>query len=153
LRGAPPAPESPASPGDTIAFDELDTQLAAGAGLARASQHPLGGWSVPREVVKTGSRASGPNLKMVAILGDEMEPTFRMNDRVLVDTLDPRPSPSGVFMVWDGMSLVMRRIEIVPGSSPVRLRVSTDNPKYQPAERLLAETLIQGRVIAKWSWV
>jgi transcriptional regulator with XRE-family HTH domain len=139
--------------GDTVAFDELDTPLASGAGLDRASQHPLGGWSVPRDVIKTGSRNAGANLKMLTILGDEMEPTFRMNDRILVDTSDTRPSPAGVFVVWDGMSLVVRRIEMIAGSEPVRLRVSTDSPKYQPVERLHAETLIQGRVIARWSWI
>jgi phage repressor protein C with HTH and peptisase S24 domain len=139
--------------GDAVTFDELDTPLASGAGLDRASENPLGGWSVPREVIKIGSRSAGANLKMLTILGDEMEPTFRMNDRILVDTSDTRPSPAGVFVVWDGMSLVVRRIEMLAGSEPVRLRVSTDSPKYQPVERLHAETLIQGRVIARWSWI
>jgi len=139
--------------GDAVTFDELDTPLAAGAGLDRASEHALGAWSVPRDVIKIGSRTAGANLKMLTILGDEMEPTFRMNDRILVDTSDIRPSPAGVFVVWDGMSLVVRRIEMIAGSEPVRLRVSTDSPKYQPVERLHAETLIQGRVIARWSWI
>jgi transcriptional regulator with XRE-family HTH domain len=139
--------------GDAVTFDELDTPLASGAGLDRASEHPLGGWSVPRDVIKIGSRAAGGNLKMLTILGDEMEPTFRMNDRILVDTSDTRPSPAGVFVVWDGMSLVVRRIEMIAGSEPVRLRVSTDSAKYQAVERLHAETLIQGRVIARWSWI
>jgi transcriptional regulator with XRE-family HTH domain len=142
---------SPAA--DTVIFDELDPQLAAGAGLQRASQHPLGSWSVPRDVLRAGSRTAGAALKMLTVLGDEMEPTFRLNDRILVDTADRRPSPAGVFMVWDGISLVLRRVEITAGSEPVRLRISTDSPRYQPVERLHAETLIQGRVIARWSWV
>lgn len=159
LRTAPAvrAPREPTETrglkGDAVTFDELDTPLASGAGLDRASQHALGAWSVPREVIKIGSRADGANLKMLTILGDEMEPTFRMNDRILVDTADTRPSPAGIFVVWDGMSLVVRRIDMIAGSQPVRLRVSTDSPKYQPVERLHAETLIQGRVIARWSWI
>ncbi|HEY5211105.1 MAG TPA: helix-turn-helix domain-containing protein [Stellaceae bacterium] len=138
---------------DAVAFDELDTQLVTGAGIERAGQHPLGSWNVPREVLKTGSRAAGAALKMLAVQTDEMEPTFHMNDRVLVDTSDTRPSPAGIFVVWDGLALVMRRIEIVSGSEPVMLRITTDNPRYQPAERLMAETLIQGRAIARWSWI
>ena len=108
---------------------------------------------MPRDVIKIGSRGAGANLKMLTILGDDMEPTLRMNDRILVDTSDKRPSPAGVFVVWDGMSVVVRRVEMIAGSEPVRLRVSTDSPKYQPVERLHAETLIQGRVIARWSWI
>lgn len=138
---------------DAVSVDELDTQLASGAGISRAAQHPLTRWSLPREVIKTGARAASADLKMLTILGDEMEPGLRMNDRILIDTSDTRPSPAGIFVVWDGMSLVVRRIELVPGSEPVLLRISTDNPKYQTVERGLAETLIQGRVIAKWSWV
>ncbi len=164
LEGPPPLRNMPAArqprgelqetrAGDTVTFDELDTPLASGAGLERASQHALGAWSVPRDVIKIGSRGAGANLKMLTILGDDMEPTLRMNDRILVDTSDKRPSPAGVFVVWDGMSVVVRRVEMIAGSEPVRLRVSTDSPKYQPVERLHAETLIQGRVIARWSWI
>jgi DNA-binding XRE family transcriptional regulator len=148
---SPRARRAPAA--ETLTFDELDAQLAAGAGLQRASQHPLGSWSVPREILRAASRNAGAALKMLTVLGDEMDPTFRINDRILVDTADTRPSPAGVFMVWDGISLVLRRIEITAGSEPVRLRISTDSPRYQPVERLHAETLIQGRVIARWSWV
>lgn len=165
LEGPPPLRNVPATrssreptetrgaTGAVVTFDELDTPLATGAGLDRASQHALGAWSIPTEVVKIGSRTAGANLKMLAVLGDEMEPTLRMNDRILVDTSDLRPSPAGVFVVWDGMSLVVRRIEMIAGSEPVRLRITTDSPRYQPVERLHAETLIQGRVIARWSWI
>jgi transcriptional regulator with XRE-family HTH domain len=156
LRNVPAARSSRelrAQGSDAVTFDELDTPLASGAGLDRASEHPLGGWSVPRDVIKIGSRSAGANLKMLTILGDEMEPTFRMNDRILVDTSDTRPSPAGVFVVWDGMSLVVRRVEMIAGSEPVHLRISTDSPRYQAVERLHAETLIQGRVIARWSWI
>jgi len=144
---------APSTGRDTVSVEELDTNLALGAGIARASQHPRAQWSLPRDVVKLGTHIVGGNLKMLAVLGDEMEPALRMNDRILVDTAETRPSPAGIFVVWDGMSLVLRRIEIVQGSEPVMLRISTDNPHYETAERRLAETLIQGRVIAKWSWL
>ncbi|HEX4112208.1 MAG TPA: helix-turn-helix domain-containing protein [Stellaceae bacterium] len=159
LRNAPaaraprPTRESRGNENEVIAFDELDTKLVTGAGLQRAGQHPQGTWIVPREALKTGSRIARDNLKMLAVLTDEMEPTFHMNDRILVDTSDTKPSPAGVFVVWDGLSLVVRRIEIVAGSEPVKVRISTDNPRYQPVERLMAETLIQGRAVARWSWV
>jgi transcriptional regulator with XRE-family HTH domain len=150
----PPAPPiAPAIGRDTVTVEELDTNLAAGAGIARASLHPLAQWTLPRDAIKLGSRAAGGNLKILAVLGDDMEPSLRLNDRILVDTADTRPSPAGIFVVWDGMSLVLRRIDIVMGSEPVMLRIGADNPQYQPVERRLAETLIQGRVIARWSWV
>jgi len=149
-----PAPRAPRAeiPAD-IVVDELDSRLAGGAGLARASETPLREWHIPRDIVRQGSTAGSASLKMISVVGDDMEPALRFPDRVLVDTADTQPSPPGIFLVWDGMSLILRRIEIVPGSEPILLRISADNPKYQPIERRLAETVIQGRVLAKWSWV
>jgi transcriptional regulator with XRE-family HTH domain len=152
---APPAPPTiaPNIGRDAVPVEELDTRLAGGAGIARASQHPLAEWSLPRDVIKLGTRSAQGNLKMLAVLGDEMEPTLRINDRVLVDTADTRPSPAGIFLVWDGVSLVLRRVELVMGCEPEMVRIAADNPHYQSVERRLAETLIQGRAVAKWSWL
>ncbi|MGH6990333.1 MAG: S24 family peptidase [Stellaceae bacterium] len=150
----PPLPViAPAIGRETVTVEELDTNLAVGAGIGRASQHPMAEWGLPRGAIKLGTRAAGGNLKMLAVLGDEMEPTLRINDRILVDTAATRPNPAGIFLVWDGMSLVLRRVETVIGSDPQMLHIAADNPRYPPAERRLAETLIQGRVIARWSWL
>jgi transcriptional regulator with XRE-family HTH domain len=138
---------------DAIAIDELDIQLAGGAGISRASQHPLAEWSLPRAALRAGAKAAEASLKMLKIAGDEMEPTFRAGDHVLIDSADTRPTAPGIFVIWDGMALVFRRLEMIAGSEPAALRIAADNPKYPPAERRLAETLIQGRVIGKWSWV
>jgi phage repressor protein C with HTH and peptisase S24 domain len=62
-------------------------------------------------------------LQPFAIIGDSMEPTFRSRDLVVVDTCDTTPSPPGLFVIWDGLGLVAKRVEIVAG----RARVTADN--------------------------
>ena len=81
-----------------------------------------------------------------------MTPTFNPLDRVMVDLSDQTPSPPGVFVIWDGLGLVVKRVEHLAHSDPPRVRITSDNPKYQPYERILGEAYIQGRVLGKWYW-
>ena len=67
-------------------------------------------------------------------------------DRVIIDTADRRPSPPGPFAVFDGIGLVVKLVEVVPQTDPVRLRLSSRNPSYQPYEVIEGEAHIIGRV-------
>ncbi|MGH7746171.1 MAG: S24 family peptidase, partial [Candidatus Dormibacteria bacterium] len=88
---------------------------------------------------------------ILPVKGDSMEPTLRPGQRVMVDTSDQRPSPSGLFVVWDGLGSVVKRIQYVPHSDPPRVRIISDNPAGgDPYERLLEEAYIQGRVVGSW---
>jgi len=87
------------------------------------------------------------------MIGDSMEPTLQAGQRVLVDTGDRNPSPPGVFVVWAGLGLVIKRVQMLPQSEPPRVKISPDNLKYDPYERALAEAYIQGRVIGQWRWL
>jgi hypothetical protein len=71
----------------------------------------------------------------------------------MVDTGDVRPSPPGVFVVWDGLGFVVKRVEFMVHSDPPKVKITSDNPKYTPYERVLGEAYIQGRVLGKWLWV
>lgn len=82
-----------------------------------------------------------------------MEPDLPAGTRVVVDTSDKVPTPPGVFVVWDGLGLVAKRIEHIPFSEPPRIKLSSDNPKYSPYEVTLEEAHIQGRVMGRWRWM
>jgi phage repressor protein C with HTH and peptisase S24 domain len=67
-------------------------------------------------------------------------------DTVLVDLSRKSPSPAGIFVLHDGLSLVAKRLEHVPMSEPPRLRIISDNPHYAPYECLASEVTIVGRI-------
>lgn len=94
----------------------------------------------------------GARLAVVRVEGDSMEPDYLSGDRVLVDLSRSLPSPPGVFVVWDGMGMVLKRLELVIGGMPRRVRLSSINPAYTAYEVPLPELHISGRVIGKWMW-
>lgn len=81
-----------------------------------------------------------------------MEPDYLSGDRVLVDLSRRMPTPPGVFVVWDGLGLVLKRLELVIGATPRKVRLSSVNPAYLPYEVPHEELHISGRVIGKWMW-
>ncbi len=50
-------------------------------------------------------------------------------------------------MLWDGNGLVVKRIEVVQGQEPHRLRLISANPDYAPYSCLADEAHIAGKVV------
>ncbi|HLJ63015.1 MAG TPA: LexA family transcriptional regulator [Stellaceae bacterium] len=134
---------------------ELDVRASAGGGseLVGEERAIVAHWQVPSGIVRHFSGAADADLRIISVLGDSMEPTLIPGQRILVDAGDKTPSPPGVFVVWDGLGLVVKRLEVLPQSDPPRVRISSDNAKYAPYERTLDEAHIQGRVIGQWRWL
>ncbi len=139
--------------GRILRIPELDVRAAAGNGLVGESAKIVDEWALPSGVVRHYSTAPASDLRIITVLGDSMEPTLQPGQRVLVDTGDRNPSPPGVFVVWDGLGLVVKRCQVIPHSEPPRVRITSDNPKYDAYERALTEAYIQGRVIGQWRWL
>jgi transcriptional regulator with XRE-family HTH domain len=137
----------------TLRIEELDVRASAGDGLTGENEKVVAEWRVPSEVVRFYSTAPASELRIITVLGDSMEPTLQPGQRVVVDTGDKTPSPPGIFVVWDGLGLVVKRVQVLAHSEPTRVRITSDNPKYEPYERTLAEAYIQGRVIGQWRWL
>ena len=76
-----------------------------------------------------------------------MEPLLSSGDRVLVDVGRKAPVPPGIFVIWDGMGLVAKRLEHLPHSNPPRLMVRSPNPQYGDHERPAGEIRVVGRVL------
>ena len=94
-------------------------------------------------------RLAGETFTSRLLLGTAGYPT----QRILVDAGDTKPSPPGIFVVWDGLGLVVRRVALLPDIDPARVKITSDNPKYDPSERTVDEAHIQGRVIGQWRWL
>ena len=149
----------PKTHGDTVTIHELDVHAAAGLGTdvdgtIMANEEAgavIGSFSFPSSGFREAYGAQPDGVKMIAVRGDSMVPTLWPGQRCMVDTNDRLPSPPGVFVVWDGMGLVLKRLELIPGSDPMRVRIMSDNPKYTAYERTLDEAHINGRVVGVWA--
>ena len=82
---------------------------------------------------------------MITVDGDSMEPLLSSGDRILIDVSRQVPVPPGIFVIWDGMGLVAKRIEHVPHSEPPKVVLRSLNPEYDSYERLAEEIRVVGR--------
>lgn len=140
---------------DVAAIEEIDVRATRGAGgmTAAPSSEELrvaARYYFPRASFKSVFGCDPDEVKILESIGDEMFPTLYPGERVLVNTKDRLPTPPGIFAVWDGFSFVLKRIEYLPHSDPPRVKITTDNPRYEAHERSLEDAQIQGRVIASW---
>jgi len=140
-----------------VTIPEYDVRPQGGGG---AAMPPLDGngshfvvrtWSMPADYLRAFAAEPGA-IRIVQVAGDSMEPDYAAGERVAVDTSHRIPSPPGVYVLWDGFGLVLKRVEIVPGTDPVRVRLMSINPAYPAYEVPLADVHINGRVIGKWVW-
>ena len=104
-------------------------------------------WFFPENVIRHELRARTDDLRMITIDGDSMEPLLASGDRIVIDTSQRVPAPPGIFVIWDGMGLVAKRIEHEPNSDPSIVKIKSVNPEYETYERGADEVHIIGRVI------
>ncbi|NUB35688.1 helix-turn-helix domain-containing protein [Azospirillum brasilense] len=139
--------------GLTARIEELDIKASAGAGTLVDGHAVIGQWQIPALVIRGFTSTPDENLKFIPVVGDSMQPTLHPGQRLLVDVIDRIPSPPGIFVLWDGLGFVVKRVEVIPHSDPITVRITSDNPRYTSYERTLDEAYIQGRVIGGWNWL
>lgn len=116
------------------------------------TEHKIAEWGIPKHVVRGQTQAPQGALKIITVIGDSAEPTLMPGQRIMVDTEDLTPSPPGLFVVWDGLGLVVKRVYVLPHSDPVAVELLSDNKVYPPYQRTLEEAHIRGRVVGFWRW-
>ncbi len=146
----------PAEAATTLApVPELDVRALAGGGAIPDLADPqamIAEWQIPFEFLRSHTQAAPASLRIIRVHGDSMVPDFRPGERVLVNTDDRLPSPPGVFIVWDGFGLVIKRLEVIPYSDPATVRLISANADYAVYERPLEDVTVNGRVIGRWQW-
>ena len=58
-----------------------------------------------------------------------------------------RPSPPGIFILDDGIGLVVKRIKIIPSTTPLMFGISMGNSDSGSYQRRIDEVHIVGRVV------
>lgn len=101
-------------------------------------------WCMPRQIVERMS-ANTDTIRIIRVEGDSMQPLLHPGDRVAVDTMRIKPTPPGLFIIWDGIGLLIKRVEHIPGTKNVR--ISSANEAYSTYEQPIKDLHIQGRVV------
>jgi phage repressor protein C with HTH and peptisase S24 domain len=145
--------------GDTIQIAELEVYAAAGMGVdgdgtimeRDEAVAVVGMHTMPTASFREAYGISSSRIRIIPVKGNSMEPRLWPGQRVMVDIEDKTPSPPGVFVVWDGLALVLKYVEVVPNSEPLRVRISSANKDFMAYERTLDEAHINGRVVGVWA--
>lgn len=111
-------------------------------------------WGIPSSFLYGQLRVRGESV-VVEVYGDSMyDPqapsamgSLLPGDRVIIDLGDIVPTPPGHFLLWDGTGIVVKMVEMVrDDAEPLRFRLKSRNPHYQPYEVTVEEAKILGRV-------
>lgn len=151
-----------------IEVEEIDIRFGAGAGglesqlinradgntIIRADAIRDERWGLPAAFLQSGLRVNPKSAVIAEVSGDSgynpSDPnapgSLMPGDRVIIDTSDIIPSPPGAFALWDGGGLVIKMVEVIYGSDPVRYALASRNPGYRVYEILQDEARIIGRV-------
>jgi phage repressor protein C with HTH and peptisase S24 domain len=125
---------------------EIDVSASAGGGALPIAELEIAHWQFPPDFVRSDIRSRSTDLRIITIEGDSMSPTLESGDKAIIDLSRTAPSPPGVFVLWDGLALVAKRLEFIEGSEPHRVRIISDNGRYQAYERTAEEVRVVGRV-------
>ena len=156
IMGYAPDEEPPLETETSIVY-EYDVRPAAGGGailsdLDGDERHPIiDTWSLPTSLIRSVIPDS-TRLAVIRVAGDSMEPEYRAGERLLVDLSHRQPTPPGVYVLWDGLGVVLKHVELLLGSEPPTVRLKSVNPIYETYERLASEVVINGRVVGRWQW-
>lgn len=142
----------------SLRIREFDVTPHAGTGAVLdeycgiAEGNPVvASWEIPKNYIES-YLPNSENLAIVRVIGNSMEPELNAGDRVLVDTEHRSPSPDGMYVLWNGIGVVIKQLQVVPRSSPPIVRIISVNPTYPVDEVPLDELIINGRVVGKWMW-
>lgn len=140
-------PMSRRHPDGIASIPQLNIYASAGGGAFIDAEDVMSNWQIPQTVINTRVGSYNGGLRIISIKGDSMPQSMPDGALVFVDVHDTAPSPPGVFIIHDGISLVAKRIDVIPGSRK-KLRITSENPAYPSYEVDPEDVRIVGRVRA-----
>lgn len=130
-----------------VAIPSISVEKFVGGGAFITDEYGGNPYYFHRSWVKNTLHASPESLRIIFVKGDSMYPTLADNDMVLIDTSRKDPSPPGIFVLFDGIGPVVKRVEYVSKPSESKLRIISDNNQYTSYERDINEVSVIGRVV------
>lgn len=108
-------------------------------------------WTLPATIMREMLHATPKHIRAFEVVGDSMEPRLMSGDRAFIDLRKTNPHPEGIFALWDGYGVVIKRLQIVRGSDPMRVKIISDNPRYDAYEATMDEIRIIGRIAGRFT--
>ncbi|MDE0101262.1 MAG: S24 family peptidase [Bryobacterales bacterium] len=141
-------------PGAPVAtIPEVTVEVSAGAGtLAEEFVSETALWHWPENMIRHEAGAEPGNLRILRVRGNSMEPELGDGDRIVVDVSRRLPATGETFVLWDGIGLVVKHVEVLHGDTadedqPPRIRLISANPDYAPYSCLVQDVHVLGRVL------
>jgi phage repressor protein C with HTH and peptisase S24 domain len=108
---------------------------------------PSENYQFRKDWIKNRFNVASTDLRLISMHGDSMQPTFSHNDLLMVDLTQKHPSPPGIFLLFDGMGLSVKRVDYISHPSNPKARIISDNSQYSTYERSMTEVTLIGRVV------
>ena len=131
---------------NTVMVPEYGFRAGMGGGGVVLDEKPTRHWPLPQEYLRH-VRLDTAALISIAVEGDSMAPTLIPGDQVMINRKDKNPARGGMFAIHDSDTLVVKRIEKIPNSNPVMLRLISDNQNHSVYDVIAEDTNIIGRVV------
>lgn len=151
-RPAPPAQhvvEECAQPG-YMAVPVYDVRAAAGAGAMVEAEEVVDFLHFKQEWIRAELHAQPADLSLIYVDGESMEPMLRPGDVILINRSDQAVTREGIYVLRMDGALLVKRLQRKPGGV---IKVSSDNPAYDPFEvkpdQAMSDFAVIGRVV--WS--
>lgn len=132
---------------ELVAIPSVAVEASMGGGSEVAEEATSKPYYFHRSWIRQKLKTSPADLRIIFVRGDSMLPTLDDNDMVLVDVSRKSPTPPGIFVLFDGIGLVVKRLEYLGDKEEPLIRIISDNRKYGPYERGAMEVNIIGRVV------
>jgi len=84
--------------------------------------------------IKNTLNTNADNLYIYKFTDDSMSPELLNGDLLMIDTSRKSPSPPGIFAIYDGAGLAIKRLEYIRKNGVIKIMVKSDNSKYASYE-------------------
>jgi phage repressor protein C with HTH and peptisase S24 domain len=129
-----------------VAIPSVSVTASMGGGSVVEDELEGRRYHFQRSWIRHKLRSQPTDLRIMHVEGDSMMPTLHHDDVVLVDLSRGVPTQPSIFVLYDGMGLVAKRLEHIPNSDPPRVRIISDNAFYAPYDCTAEEVSIIGRI-------
>ena len=127
-----------------VEIPSIDIESSAGGSIAVMNESDRKPYYFRSDWIHKKLRSRPEDLRAVFVKDDGMHPTFMQGDMMLINITLKSPNPPGIFILFDGAGLVVKRLEMIDKD---RIRVLSDNDKYTSYEREISTTNITGKVV------
>jgi len=136
-------PLGTAVPGEDFVFvPQVSGRISAGAGLSPENDVDV---RVAFRKAWIKKKGSPDKMSLIKVKGDSMEPTLLSGDMILVDHsknfIDPQ---GGIYAIVIDDMIMIKRLQVLGQG---RIRVVSDNPRYDAIEVNADELAINGKVL------